>query len=86
MDGGKKTPGLLKRLTECDPAGSHIEIFGNRLICVEGCQGVLNYSEEAVKLSLGSRGMRVLGHSLKITGMFGSTVRIEGHVLNVEFF
>ena len=85
MPSENKITGMLKRVTEYDRLGSHIEMFGSSLVCAEGCQGVLCYSEDMVKISLGSRSLQIVGCDLRITGMFGSTVRIEGQIRCVEF-
>ena len=66
-------------------SSSYVQIFGSRTVSVEGCQGVLAYSGEQIKLSMGARSFVVLGSELKITGMYGSSVTIEGHVCGTEF-
>lgn len=64
---------------------SHVEINGGRYVVVEECQGVLAYSSEIIRLSLGKRAMMITGDGLVISGMFGSTVIVEGRVCSVEF-
>ena len=82
---GKKSFGDFFRQAADDPGGSYIQIFGSRTVTVEGCQGVLSYSGERVKLSMGARSFAVIGSDLTITGMHGSSVTVEGHICGTEF-
>lgn len=84
----KKTKWVLKgsafgrseRLT-----GAHIEMISNREICIEGCRGVIEYTDAYLKLNLCKGALIVIGSNLDITLFEGKTITICGTINSVEF-
>lgn len=84
----KKTPWVLKtgatdraeRVT-----GAHIEMISNREICVEGCAGVLEYTDAYLKLKLCKGALIIMGSNLDITLFEGKTITVCGTISAVEF-
>lgn len=64
---------------------THTEISGNREVLVEGCQGVLEYSDSAIALNTGKLTVRVCGCELTIISMQNGQAVIRGIVTSVEF-
>lgn len=62
-----------------------IEISGNREAIVEGCQGVMEYDENVVKLSTGQMSIRFTGRNLQIRVLTHSSAVVHGFISNIEF-
>lgn len=64
---------------------AHIEISGNREVIVEGCQGVLEYSDCAIALNTGRLTVRICGCELTIISMQNGQAVIKGIITGVEY-
>ncbi len=64
---------------------AHIEMSGNREVIVEGCMGVLEYSEKIIALNTGRLTVRLCGCDMTILSMQGSQAIIKGIITAVEF-
>lgn len=60
------------------------EIRGNRSVTVENHRGILEYSDEIVKISVRHGTVTVHGTRLKIVSMSGKLLEIRGSIRNVE--
>lgn len=63
----------------------HIEAEGNREITVDGCKGVLEYSENSVRLNTGKLVVRICGAQLTITMLQNGQAVIKGDITGIEF-
>jgi len=79
----------VERALEMPPGaisgGAHMEFYGNRQVTVEGCRGVLEYDEDAVRLSTDTGIVRFTGRSLSLTCLSGDSAVISGFILTVAF-
>ncbi len=64
---------------------AHIEMSGNREVTIEGCMGVLEYSDKTIALNTGKLTVKLCGCDLTITSMQGSQAIIKGIITCVEF-
>lgn len=64
---------------------AHIELFGNREAIVEGCRGVLEYTDATVALNTGKLTVRFCGSNLTITAMQDSSTVIRGIITAIDF-
>ncbi len=64
---------------------AHIEMSGNREVIVEGCIGVLEYSEKTIALNTGKLTVKLCGCDMTIISMQGSQAIIKGVITCVEF-
>ncbi|MBR2868204.1 MAG: YabP/YqfC family sporulation protein [Clostridia bacterium] len=64
---------------------AHIELFGNSEAIVEGCKGVLEYTDGTVALNTGKLTVRVCGCNLTITAMQDSSTVIRGIITAIDF-
>ena len=64
---------------------AQIEICGNREATVEGCMGILEYSDSSVAVNTGKLTVRFSGCSLTITEMQGSRTVIRGIITGIDF-
>ena len=62
-----------------------IEMAGNREAIVEGCQGVLEYDENIIRLSTGKMSIRFMGRGLQIRVLTRDSAVVEGFITHVEF-
>ncbi|MBC8570861.1 YabP/YqfC family sporulation protein [Oscillospiraceae bacterium NSJ-54] len=62
-----------------------IELSGNREAVVEGCQGILEYDENVIRLSLGRMMLRFCGRNLQLRCMAAESVVVEGYIMSMEF-
>lgn len=64
---------------------AHIEMSGNREVIVEGCIGVLEYTEKMIALNTGKLTVKLCGCDMTIISMQGSQAIIKGVITCVEF-
>ena len=65
--------------------GSHIQIFGNNKINIEGCFGVFEYTDTYLKLKL-QRGCLILcGSEFDIVFYEEKLMTVKGKISSVEF-
>ena len=62
-----------------------IELSGNREAVIEGCQGILEYDENIVRLNLGKMIVRFTGLDLTIKCMNGESSIVSGTITAIEF-
>lgn len=62
-----------------------IELAGNREAVIDGCQGILEYDEENIKLTTGKMSIRFTGRGLQIKVLTHDSAVIEGFIRNIEF-
>ena len=64
---------------------SQIVLSGSREAVLDGCQGVVEYEDDFIKLKLGRQMVKFTGKDLQIKCMTGENVIIDGRILSVEF-
>ena len=62
-----------------------IEMTGNREIIIDGCKGVVEYTENNIRLSLGESVMSLSGDSLLIQSFDNDVVIISGQISDIDF-
>ena len=62
-----------------------IELIGNREAIVDGCRGVAEYGEGAIRLNISGGSVCVFGKGLEITCLFSNEAIIKGIISNMEF-
>ena len=62
-----------------------IELLGNREAVVEHCEGVLEYTDQVVRLDTGKLVVRFLGRDLQLRSMNETGVTVEGFIASVDF-
>ena len=64
---------------------SQIVLSGTREAVLDGCQGVIEYEDDFIKLKIGKQMVKFTGQNLQIKCMTGENVIIDGRILSVEF-
>lgn len=67
------------------PGVPQIELGGNREAVIDGCQGILEYSEDMIKLAAGKLTLRFTGRGLQIKVLTHDSAVIEGYIMSIEF-
>lgn len=67
------------------PGYNHIELYGNHEAHVNNCAGILEYSEEKIKINMGKNAVTFAGNGLSIKEYGSSFAVIEGDILDVSF-
>ena len=62
-----------------------IEMTGNREIIIDGCKGVVEYTENNIRLSLGESVMSLSGDNLLIQSFDNDVVIISGQISDIDF-
>ncbi len=65
--------------------GSHIELFSNKKLIAEGCYGIIEYSENLVRINLSKGEIQIFGKGLEIINMVSDTISVKGLIENIEF-
>ena len=86
---GKKSPFLLMKPLE-EPANAflppvRVELLGNRQAIVDGCRGIIEYSDSCIRLSTDRLILKFTGTGLTIKSLSDSGVIVEGTVLALEY-
>lgn len=63
----------------------HIELDGNNTVVLEGSKGVLEYSEECIRISADSYVVSFEGRGLTLKCISPSALTIKGYILNIGF-
>ena len=62
-----------------------LQLSGNREAVVEGCQGILEYGEDTVRLSTEGMVVRFTGRDLQIRCMTPDSAVVTGFITSIEF-
>ena len=65
--------------------GAHIEMNGNRELFIEGCRGVVEYTETIIRVATADGGIKVIGRGMNLRNLTPDTLLVEGYILSVEF-
>ena len=64
---------------------SHLEIYSNKEITLDGCYGIYEYKDEYIKLKLHKGSISLCGKELIITTFENKIIKIKGKISSVEF-
>lgn len=64
---------------------SNIEICDNTRAIIEGCKGVVEYSDTVIRVNFGTYTVAFVGRGLNLKCLSPTSLIIEGFFLNVEF-
>ena len=64
---------------------AHIELCGNREALIEGCKGILEYSDCSVAINTGKLTVKFCGSDLTITTLQDGSTEIKGTITCIDF-
>ncbi|MBQ4645037.1 MAG: YabP/YqfC family sporulation protein [Clostridia bacterium] len=62
-----------------------IELTGNREVIIDGCKGVVEYTENNIRISLGENVLSLSGDNLLIQSFDNDVVIINGQISDIDF-
>lgn len=62
-----------------------VQLFSNKELVVEGCQGLLSFDENSILLGTTIGKLRIDGRSLDLKNLSKSMVLIKGFILSVNY-
>ena len=62
-----------------------VELLGNRQAVVEGCRGIIEYSDSCIRLSTPRLILKFTGTGLEIKALTDTSAIVEGTILSVEY-
>lgn len=65
--------------------GSHIELFSNEKLILEGCSSILDYQSEYIKLKLKKGFIIIMGNDFLISSFEEKKICIKGKIFSIEF-
>lgn len=65
--------------------GTHVEISSNAEVIVEGCLGVLEYSDDVISLNTPKLTVRITGADLSIISFQNGQAVVSGVIAGVDF-
>ncbi len=74
-----------KLLAEMFVDEPRIEMAGNREIIIDGCKGVVEYTENNIRISLGENVLSLSGDNLLIQSFDNDVVIINGQISDIDF-
>ena len=66
-------------------SSSHIEIFGNQRISIDGCLGVYEYKDTYLKLRLSKGSVTLCGSDFNIVYFENRLISVKGKINTIEF-
>ncbi len=64
---------------------SHIEINNGCEVLIEGCRGIIEYSDTKIRVSAGQQAVSVMGTELAVRNMFTHVIVIVGRISGIEY-
>ena len=65
--------------------GANITLLGNKEVVVDGCYGIIEYSDCFIKLSIGNQVIVLSGCDLDIFDYTDCSITIKGFIKSLEF-
>jgi len=63
----------------------HLEVLDDGQAVLEGCKGILSYSEEFIRLGCGRRIVTFIGTGLELRCLSSSTAVVTGTILEIRY-
>ena len=82
----KQSVGELKNILPAEFTGMPtIQLIGSREFTLDGCKGIAEYSDYAIKIRTSCGVVCICGHRLNIRYLSINSVVVEGRISSVEF-
>lgn len=65
--------------------GAYITLKENRQAIIDGCYGIVEYSDEKVVINIGNKQICFIGCDFDITDFTGTNITVRGNIKNIEF-
>ena len=85
----RQSAASLAKILEIPPdamgAGTRIELSSNREIFIEGHKGILEYTDDLVRLNAGENIISISGKALRLRNLTTDSAFVEGQILSLVF-
>lgn len=85
LTGVEKLSMVLGMPSPALPKVAMIQLMGNRECLVEGCQGILEYGDNHIKLNIGTMVLTFQGEDLTLRALNDDGAVVEGLITNLNF-
>ena len=65
--------------------GPRLELLGNRTAVIDGCDGIVDYSDERILVKMGRLMTEITGKSLKLKLLTENSAVVEGFIQNIRY-
>ncbi len=83
--GLQKIAGALQLPAAVVAGTSHMQLCGNREAVLEGCSGIVEYTQEIVRVKTGKFITKFSGRELEIKCLQSDSLVVQGFILAIEF-
>ena len=63
----------------------HFELNGSSEMLVDGCEGIMHYSERRIRLNCGKEVVEIKGFELQLEHLGDKEASVKGKILSFEF-
>lgn len=64
---------------------NHVELTGNHEAMVDGCKGIVEYSENTIRVNIEQGQLKFVGRDLQIVCMTEDSMVIRGFIMGLEY-
>lgn len=64
---------------------AEINIKGDKEIIIDGCYGIIEYSDTLISVSIGKPTLKIMGFDLMVSDYFDSNITVTGIIKSIEF-
>ena len=72
-------------MKEYTTEGPRVELLGNRTAVIDGCDGIIDYSDERVLVKMGRLMTELNGKSLRLKLLTEDSAVVEGFIHSVKY-
>jgi len=71
----------------CDPLGksAHITLIADKEAVIDGCYGIIEYSEMLIKVNIGDRILVITGVGFDISDYSATSLTVRGTIKSLEY-
>lgn len=66
-------------------SNARMEVMGNRQAIIEGCQGILEYDQDVIRLHTDTGILRFCGRNLSLNCLTEDSAVVSGYIMSIEF-
>lgn len=64
---------------------AQITLKGNREIIIDGCYGIIEYSDCLISVNIGNSTLKIMGFDFSISDYSESNITVKGIIKNIDF-
>lgn len=84
-DAGRRLDRVLELPAGTLGGGARIELHANREATIDGCRGVLDYSDETVRFNVSDGSVAFYGRDLMLKTLTDREAVLAGYIQRIEF-